>query len=103
MSLQFLQFEWIIVHPPKEDEDLNVLANERLFMIEMSSRQFEKWPLRCAAVIDNGTPGEVYVPMLGTLLRRPPRDATLAATELQRKVPGLVLTEVRPWTDLWWS
>jgi hypothetical protein len=84
-------------------EDLDVLANERLFMIEMSSRQFEKWPLRCAAVIENVNPGVCYVTMSGTLLRRLPRDARLAATELQRNVPGLVLTEVHPWTDLWWS
>jgi hypothetical protein len=101
MSWQFLQFEWMNVRSPEENEDLNVLANERLFMIEMSSRQFEKWPLRRAAVIHtNRSPGPgVYVPMPGC---KTPRDATLAATELQRKVPGLVLTEVRPRAELWW-
>jgi hypothetical protein len=73
----------------------NTLAQQRLFMTEMSARQFETWPLRRAAVVQKWSPGC----LVG---KPPPRDATFAAIELQRSVPGLMLTEVRPMTELWW-
>jgi hypothetical protein len=76
-------------------ESPDILAQQRLFMTEMSARQFETWPLRRASVVHMWSPGC----LAGT---PPPRDATFAAIELQRSVPGLMLTEVRPMTELWW-
>jgi hypothetical protein len=77
-----------------EKEDLNALANERLFLTEMSARHFETWPLRSAVVVHYMSRRGVFTPLA--------RDATMTTTALQRSVPGLLLKEDSP-KDRYWS
>jgi hypothetical protein len=65
-------------------------------MLEMSARRFETWSLRRAEVVGYDWSGP------GCAGNTPPRDVIVAATALQRSVPGLVLTRVHPMASLWW-
>jgi hypothetical protein len=75
----------------RREADARTIADERQFMTGMAARRYESWALRRASVVEEWH-------WYG--LAEPPRGAVLLASALQRSVPGLILTEVRPEAEL---